>query len=126
MTTADTAAPTDRMAAFWQRARDHHLAEVKQGKHDADCEWHSRSMLCHCSKRRRIAAGHTEPPGELLYRNPLCPRCYDEVSHDGDSFVCAGCCVRWDPTDYGDQGTFTDDYGDLNRPAEGAPVVMSS
>lgn len=119
MSTTDSAASTDWMAAFVQRALDDHLAEVEQGKHDDECEWHSRSMMCHCSKRRRIAAGHTEPPGELLYRNPLCPRCYDEVLFDGDTFVCSDCCVSWSSDDSSDEGTFTDDYGDLSRPAEG-------
>lgn len=125
MTAPTTDTAHDWATHFWQRAHDEHLAQVVRGEHDDECEWRpKRHMLCHCSKRRRIAAGHTEPPGELLYRNPLCPRCDDEVGHDGDGWYCAPCCVRWSSEDYSDEGTFTDDYGELfpdGRPAEARP-----
>jgi hypothetical protein len=87
---------------------------VRRGEHDEQCEWRPRHMLCNCSMRRRVAAGFTEPPGELIYRNPLCPRCRKEVSHDGDGWNCLKCCVYWSSNYPSDRGTFTDDYGDLD------------
>jgi hypothetical protein len=104
----------DFMTEFAARAAREHAAEVAAGKHDGDCEWRDRHWLCHCAKRRRIAAGFTEPPGPLIYRNPECPRCLNPVSHDGDVFVCDGCRVQWSPTDFDDPGEFTDDYGVLD------------
>ena len=119
-----------------RESRERHLQEVIDGRHDEQCEWGPRidkgptgverrvhMGLCHCDKRKRIASGFIEPPGELWYRNPDCPKCYQEVEHDGDSFVCYTCHVSWDPRDPGDKGAFTDDYGDLGRPVrEGDPA----
>lgn len=86
---------------------------VARGEHDDQCEYLHRPgfYLCHCSKRRREAAGHTEPPGELIHQYPICPRCYEEVGHDGDSLTCPRCCCYW--TSHGVTATFYDDYGDL-------------
>ena len=97
----------------WRRkVLDEHAAEVADGEHDDGCEFRPNGhFVCNCSKRRREAEGYTEPPGELIHQYPLCPRCRDEVSHDGDGWYCEPCCAAWD-TD-GGSATFTDDYGDL-------------
>ena len=90
-----------------------HVGAVARGKHDDVCEWRSNGhLVCNCSKRRREAAGYTEPPGELIHQYPLCPRCGDEVNHDGDSFYCGPCCVAWDSSG---EAYFTDDMGDLTE-----------
>lgn len=106
-----------------ERCDREHAEEVARGEHDAECEYRkvdwrgSTLLLCNCSKRRRIAAGHAEPPGELLWQSPICPRCNEEVDHDGESYVCPRCCCSWD--DKGITATFCDDYGDLLRGTDG-------
>jgi len=114
-------------AKWHARCNREHRAELAKGLlHDPECEWREAGhFLCHCSKRRRIANGHTEPPGELIINYPTCPRCRNEVTHDGDSYVCDTCSVSWNSS-YGDEGEFTDDYGDLDTSrwdevSEGAP-----
>src|SRR5699024_3455803 len=95
-----------------KRAVKDHAAQVERGEHDAQCEWRPEGFyLCHCSKRAREAAGFTDPPGELIVELPACPRCWRTVEHDGDAFRCYPCCVSWAST-VGDDGAFTDDYGD--------------
>ena len=98
----------------WNRmARDRHAAEVADGEHDDKCEWRPNGhFICNCSARHRIAAGYTEPPGELVHQYPLCPRCYKEVEHDGDCFACSRCCCYW-PDPYG-SAEFSDDFDDLS------------
>ena len=116
-----------------ERSSKRHAQEVAAGLHDDQCEYGPRLVkfadghtgesylhMCHCSKRRRIANGWTEPPGPLEYQYPLCPRCDNKVSHDGDGFVCDTCRVTWSSANMGDVGTFTDDYGDLGEPLGGA------
>jgi hypothetical protein len=107
------------MSAVWDRLHARieaeHAAEVERGEHDSACESRERSRLCHCSKRRREAAGYTEPPGELIHQAPLCPRCYGEVNVDADGFDCSDCSVSWGRD--GITAEFTDDYGDLSAPA---------
>jgi hypothetical protein len=107
---------TETRETRWKdKVREHHLEEVADGLHDGDCEWRQEGhFLCHCSMRRRIASGFTTPPGELIFRGPLCPRCDNEVGHDGDGYICETCAVQW-PTSYGGQGSFYDDYGHLDR-----------
>lgn len=103
------------MANFYQRIRDEHAAEVEQGLHDEVCEYRVDGFyICNCSMRKRVAEGYTEPPGELIYQNPLCPRCYTEVGHDGDSYVCVPCKASWSSSDHGHGATFTDDHGSLD------------
>lgn len=107
---------------FSARLEERHACEVAEGLHDAECESRPRSRLCHCRKRRRIASGFTKPPGELIIQYPMCPRCYTEVSHDGDGFVCQACEVSWtDDLRCSDNGTFMDDYGDLSPRESGDP-----
>lgn len=99
--------------AWHQRCIDGHAEDVAAGEHDTVCEWRPNGhFICNCSKRRREAAGYTEPPGELIHQYPLCPRCDDEVDHDGDGFYCAPCCVSWDSSG---EAHFTDDMGDLTE-----------
>lgn len=104
------ATPTDR---FFADAERRHKEAVARGEHDARCEYLHRPgfRLCHCSKRRREAAGHIDPPGELIHQYPICPRCDQEVDHDGDSWTCPRCRCWWDRQ--GLTATFYDDYGDL-------------
>lgn len=81
------------------------------GRHDDDCEQRERYGLCHCSKRRRLAAGLTEPP-TLSHHAPTCDRCDRDVTFDGDSWVCYPCATRWDSNaGDGDRGEFFDDHG---------------
>ena len=47
------------------------------------CSGGPAPFICNCAARRRIAAGFTEPPGELILQYPICPRCNEEVSHNG-------------------------------------------
>lgn len=105
------------MISEWsERIRAQHADEVANEKHDNQCEWRETGFfICNCSKRKREASGYTTPPGELQHQYPLCPRCDDEVEHDGDSFVCNPCKTYWDPTDQSDEGTFKDDNGDLTE-----------
>ena len=96
---------------FFADVKRRHQEAVERGEHDGQCEWREGGFfICNCSKRRRIAAGYTEPPGELIYEMPICPRCDKHVDHDGDSFTCPRCCVFWNA-----DGTaeFYDDHGDL-------------
>ena len=107
--------------AEWDaRATAHHQEEVTQGLHDDACEYGHRDArgatlrLCHCSKRRREREGFTTPPEEdLEWQMPLCPRCREEVVHDGDRFCCYGCCLSWNEKGAGTSATFIDDYGVL-------------
>lgn len=114
-----TTTTTDPMAAFWDRAAAQHRKEVAHDEHDDECEWRPRFMLCHCSKRRRVAAGFSEPPGPLIYHRPSCPRCDNDVVHNGDGFECKTCRVAWSSSDPFDEGHFTDDYGTLNPDGKG-------
>ena len=102
------------MDRFRADALNRHMAQRTAGKHDAECEWRKEGhFLCHCAYRARIASGFTDPPGELLYRSPLCPRCDETVEHDGDGWVCQTCNVTWTPNDPFDEGSFRDHYGEL-------------
>lgn len=98
------------MDGFHDRAMKAYAAAVAAGEHDDECEYPTHSYICHCSKRRRIAAGFTEPPGELIWEYPTCPRCNETVEGDADGFTCARCCCSWGLD--GQQATFYDDYGD--------------
>lgn len=111
-------------ASFHARRLSRHIEETERGEHDDRCEWgtvrkgggrETTLWLCHCSKRRREAAGHTDPPGPLLYAAPTCPRCWNDVFHNGDVFECTTCHVTWDPSYYADRGEFTDEYGSLDE-----------
>lgn len=100
--------------SFRSRAIEGHALAVEHGKHDGQCEWRPNGFyICNCSVRIRTARGYTVPPGPLLHQNPLCPRCGDEVWHDGDSLTCNQCCVHW-PDANGD-AEFFDDHGDLTE-----------
>lgn len=103
---------TDTLTQLRERAETEHAEAVARGEHDEHCEWRPEGFyLCHCSKRARIAAGYTEPPGELIVEYPTCPRCWRQVDHDGDRFRCYPCRVSWSSAQH-DDGEFTDDYGD--------------
>jgi hypothetical protein len=105
---------TDRMDKFKQRVIEDHAKAVERGEHDDQCEWRPYGFwVCNCSPRRRQAAGYTEPPGSLIYQAPLCPRCDNEVEHDGDTWTCYPCCVHW-INEYG-PAEFFDDHGDLTE-----------
>lgn len=99
---------------FFKDAGDRFIAAVERGEHDSRCEYlrGAPSYLCHCSKRRREAAGHTEPPGDLEWVSPICPRCDEHVDHDGDSWTCPRCRAYWNAQ--GTDAQFYDDYGDLD------------
>jgi hypothetical protein len=97
-------------SSFHERAMKAYQDEVARGEHDARCEFPACPYLCHCSKRRREAAGYTTPPGDLIWQQPICPRCDEEVSSDGDSFTCEACCASWNK--HGEKAEFFDDYGD--------------
>ena len=99
--------------------RRRYLEELAAGRHDEECEQAPSFYLCHCAKRAREAAGYTEHPGPLAFGSPPCPRCYRDVHHDGDVWVCATCKVQWDNAGEPIDG-FTDDYGDLHPPARAA------
>ena len=91
-----------------------HLDAVAAGKHDEQCEYTRRQMMCHCKKRRREARGLVKPPTEDLdFPPPGCPVCYDDLDHDGDGWYCEDCSLSWDGNGFGSSATFTDDYGDL-------------
>lgn len=100
--------------AWIEKEVDRHVAEVTKGLHDSECEWSTKSRLCHCKKRRRIASGLVEPP-ELFHRTPQCGNCWQDTYWD-DGFRCDPCSTLWssDASD-GESGEFTDDYGDLGR-----------
>ena len=105
------------MSAFWEewtaKCQKRYDDELAAGLHDRSCEQAPNFRICHCSKRRREAEGYTEPPGELIHQYPLCPRCYCEVGHDGDSFHCDDCRATW-PDSHG-TAEFADEYGDLSH-----------
>ena len=115
------------LSRFAADAERHHAEQVAAGKHDRHCEWGPRvyttglvsgmtfNHICHCSKRRREAAGHDVLPGEVEWRNPCCPRCYAELDGDGDSWTCDECHVLWDGK--GEDAEWTDEYGDLGTAA---------
>lgn len=98
------------MEEFFSRiVADHAKAVLAGGVHDDECEWRPTGhFVCNCLARKRIAAGFTTLPGALHYSYPTCPRCHDEVDHDGDSFVCYECRVSWDTDRQDDEGTFLD------------------
>lgn len=101
------------MAEWHAKVKARHDEEVANGLHDTECEHRDNGYyLCHCSKRKRIAEGYTEPPEALLFSNPTCPRCYTETDHDGDSYYCVPCKVTW--PDPNEPAEFTDDYGELD------------
>lgn len=112
---------TDTQTRFDERAAAAHALEVARGEHDEHCEHGPRehngrpiiNYICGCSKRRREREGYTEPPGELIYQPPLCPRCDDAVWHNGDVWQCDPCRVTW-PGGFGTSAEFFDDYGDLS------------
>jgi hypothetical protein len=87
--------------------------ETARGEHDSACEWKltPRHWACHCAKRRRIARGHGEWPGDLIFQAPTCPRCKEQVTDDGDAYLCIGCAAEWnfDGTKVG----FLDDFEEL-------------
>jgi hypothetical protein len=83
------------------------------GEHDDDCEQRPGFYICHCSKRRREAEGNAEPPENLFFSQPECPRCYQSVFHNGDCWECKYCSVTWSNT--GTDPEFTDDHGDLQK-----------
>ena len=104
------------MDEWFAKVKVRHDAEIAKGLHDADCEHRDNGhFLCHCSKRKREAGGYTEPPGELVWNHPECPRCGNEVDHNGDSFYCDPCKATW-PNARGN-AEFTDDYGELDMKA---------
>src|ERR1044071_7250262 len=110
---------SDAMADWEARGKAQHEAEVAKGLHDAEGESRRRVgrvvvLMCHCSKRRREAAGFTTPPDEDLYfPPPSCPRCHERLDHDGDGWLCDRCCLSWDSNGCGSSCRFTDDYGNF-------------
>lgn len=97
---------------FWAKAKRDHWAAVERGEHDPQCEWRPDGFyVCGCSKRRRESVGYAVPPGELIHLAPVCPRCHNDVVHDGDTFTCYSCNAYW-PNAYG-TAEFFDDYGDV-------------
>jgi hypothetical protein len=117
--TPETAA--ERVAAhrsgdskFFEDTGNHFIGSVERGEHDFRCEYlrGAPSYLCHCSKREREAKGFTEPPGDLEWVSPICPRCDEHVEHDGDSWNCPRCHAYWNSQ--GMDAQFYDDYGDLD------------
>jgi hypothetical protein len=101
------------MQDFFANIVSRHEQQVIEGKHDDECEFRANGhYLCNCAARKRKASGYTEPPGELIHRAPDCPRCYEEVEHDGDCFRCDRCSVHW--PDPNGEAEFTDDHGPLD------------
>lgn len=103
-----------------------HAQEMARGEHDDQCEYGPRLhrpfgdepvvrsiYMCHCSKRRREAAGRTEPP-ELEWMAPVCTGCNEDAEHDGDGWYCDRWGVQWDSAG---RSEFTDEY-DLGEPVE--------
>lgn len=124
---------TSTRETYEERSARIHAEEVARGEHDAQCEHGPRLVtvyyseprvvnmfICHCSKRRREAAGQTRVP-ELEWLHPICTGCNGETEHDGDGLVCRRCRVQWSSD--GASGEFTDEYGDLGRPVTDAPVA---
>lgn len=106
---------------------DQHLEEIDRGLHDDECEYGRKSAdgailrLCHCSKRRREQAGFTTPPtDDVEWQPPTCPRCHEDLHHNGDGFQCDKCCLMWDSNGRGFSCRFFDDYGVLTLEASGA------
>lgn len=102
---------SDIMRAMSDRARQAHEQQVAAGEHDTQCEFRGDGFfLCHCSKRQREKEGYTEPPGELIWQDPICPRCDGEVQLNGTSWMCSPCRVVWGRN--GLEAEFFDEYGD--------------
>lgn len=97
---------TERCAANYQ-------AEAERGEHDEQCEYDVRGFyLCHCSKRRREAAGFTKPPTDNLeFPPPCCPRCDEELTYE-EGWDCRRCSLSWDSDGDGRSASFTDTFGD--------------
>jgi hypothetical protein len=97
--------------AFLEGAAASYAAECARGEHDSQCEYDPRGFfLCHCKKRRRVAAGVTEPPAdELYFPPPTCPRCRVDLEYD-EGWRCDSCHLRW--REDGTHAEFTDEYGD--------------
>ena len=95
--------PAERLTKWVERR--------EAGDHDEQCEQRERSYICHCGKRARLASGLTEPP-EFWYRSPQCGHCLEDLTHDGDGWVCNRCHTSW-PSNAsdGERGRFDDDYG---------------
>lgn len=105
----------DFMAEWTAQSNARHAAQVAEGEHDDACEYRDNGhFLCNCRGRKRIAAGFTTPPGQLIHNYPTCPKCYGEVSHDGNGYVCDTCEVQWDSSDDGDEGSFMYDNEPLD------------
>jgi hypothetical protein len=104
---------SDWVKEWHERIAADYQAAVERGEHDEKCEYDVRGFyLCHCSKRRREAAGHTElPTHDLYFPPPDCPRCHKDLSHD-EGWYCNGCSLSWDSTGYGDSARFTEVHGD--------------
>lgn len=99
------------LAEEWAAKRQaRYDAEVARGEHDTECEQAEQLFMCHCSKRKREREGFTELPGELIWNEPSCPKCWSDCWHDGDSWVCPKCPVTWDSS--GHDAQWTDDHGD--------------
>ncbi len=102
-------------AAEWaERVAAIYRAAVERGEHDDQCEFDVAGFyLCHCSKRKREAAGFTKPPrDEPFFPPPKCPHCHEWLEHDGDGWNCGECSLRWDSNGAADSARFTDVYGD--------------
>lgn len=91
------------------KALDSHIVEVGNGLHDDVCEWNIDLRLCHCHRRKRLAAGIVTAPA-LVYQNPLCEGCWQETYHDGDGFVCDRCHARFSGNNYDEPGEWTDEH----------------
>lgn len=92
---------------------DNYAKQHAAGQHDTECEQRERSSLCHCSKRRRVANGFTEPPKDDLYFPPPgCPHCAGELDYDGDLWSCVKCRLSWDRAGDARSARFDDEYGD--------------
>lgn len=95
---------------FHEKAMQSYAESVARGEHDGQCEFPAHPYICHCSKRRREAEGHTTPPGDLIWQPPICPRCYKDTIGDGSGYACGPCGTGWD--EHGMNATFIDDFGD--------------
>lgn len=96
-----------------------HAEQIAQGLHDDQCEYGKRTtggsvlMLCHCSKRKREAAGFTVAPSEELeFPPPRCTHCDAELWFDADNWRCDPCSLSWASNGCGG-ACFTDDYGSI-------------
>jgi hypothetical protein len=95
---------------FTTGIRTRHESEVADGLHDDRCEWRPNGhFICNCAKRRRLAAGSVEPPGDLEFPPPTCSHCYRDLEYDGDGWDCEHCHVSWNRD--GTHARFTDDHG---------------